>query len=222
MFVINPSYSTIEYLQSDHISIQYVVQVEHFSTNSLIGIGTLITMNHILTLNTTYTNLELPQDIQMRFRSSSIGLGFIAQPDKIFHHNAANLAIARMAMRVNERFNFAPRNRGQLMVGRFCTIFGFSTRNLVAVAAFPSECGNLFCAPQNILEENFFVGSPVICDGNSIGGLVNNVNETQFVIDDVSKYDEWIEEVVSGSETVKIGSTRFLIFGFILSKLILK
>jgi hypothetical protein len=221
IFFIPSSFCSIETLPSDHIAIQFVVQIERTSTNTFIGVGTLITFNHILTLNSTYSGLQVPQDVRFRFRSITVGTGFQAQPEKIFHHQVENLAIALMRTRVNEQFSFAPRDQSFLLLGRFCTVFGFYGRSLTAIAAFPSQCENFYCAPHQI---NFslgnFEGSPVICDGNSIGGIVKGVDSDKFVIEDVGKYDEWIKEVVSGSSIVRV-SLSVIFVGFILSKNIL-
>lgn len=214
ILLVTQSHSTTELLTTDHIAVQFVVQVENVRLNQLIGVGTLITLNHILTLNSIYDGIQINQDIRLRFRSNILGSGLQAFPERIFKHENENLAIILMTSRVNEQFTFAPRDRSSLLLGRFCTSFGFEGGSLVAVPTFINNCGNYFCSTQNSCSE--FSGSPVICDGHSIGGFVISCNNSQFLIDNIDKYNEWIEEVTSGSSKIKFLS----FFGLILIKII--
>jgi hypothetical protein len=210
----------------DGDAVEFVVQVERVAPaagghNTFIGVGTLLTFQHVMTTRTIYDTLQVPQDVALRFRSQRIGDGFTARPTGIVFHTTADLAIARLAHRVDQQFSFAPRSRAVLPQNRFCSMFGFNlaqtginAQQMVMTAAVVRS-GATFCGTNplgpfcvaGVANQfptcNGFAGAPITCDGNTVSGMVVRDNLCAAVtprvyLIAVSEFQVWIDEQTSG------------------------
>lgn len=214
--------TSIEHLNNDHTAVEFIVQIEQFPSNSsatFLGVGTLISFYHTLTIKSIFNGLQPPSGVRLRFRSNQLGGGYHTQPSNYYEHSTVDLAILKVAQRVDEQFTFTPLDQSSLLLGRFCTLIGFS-QVLVAVPAFVQPCENSqFCVtrrPSEFSSCGGFSGSPVICDGEAVCGLTKSdelcdlVNPRVILID-LSDHLEWIKEISGCDKNMKISAVFVMV-----------
>lgn len=221
--------SSIEILDTNHISTEFIVQIEEIPSHNFLGVGSLISLRHVLTIKSIFIDLQPPDGILLRFRSIYINQGLQIQPDKFFPHPSENLAILKTTRRVNEQFHFSPRYQTSLLLGRFCTLYGFNDNRLVAVPAFIEPCGNensKFCVNRNSSEFQGcgFSGGSVICDSEKISAVVQSdefcgVGSSRAILIDLGEHLKWIEKT-SGSgrrrgELIGVFIVFLILLGFL-------
>jgi hypothetical protein len=246
--------SSTDIVSEDNEALQYITQIERVSAtpgglNQFLGVGTLITFQHVLTTRLILADLS-PRDVVIRFRSYRLGSGFTARPTNITHHATANIAIARMSRRVDQQFTFAPRWRSTPVIGRFCTMQGFDrvlanresagfmVETFLLMTNATDLCTLLFPPPNpnpygplcsigrpNEFSNscNGFLGAPVSCDGESISAMVTHdswCNATHPLIRLVTLSD--FEEWIN-QNTNKGGRNEFsAIFIALISSILMK
>lgn len=224
--------------------LEYVVHIERNpevagQPSTFLAVGTLLTFTHIIVPRDILGAATLPTQLTLRFHSNRVGQGFRAQPAQIIRHGTANIAILRMAQRVDQQMRFSPRPRDDLIWNRFCTFYGFDLNNvtataqhLVATAAMVrnvTDCGvgTPFCAmgtPGQFPTCGGFLGAPATCDGNAVSAIVINdqfCNLTHPHVNLFRLQDQinWINENTSGAKFY-VQSVISVVLGFILVKII--
>jgi len=234
-------------IPGDSEVLEFTVQVERAALQSnlpniFLCVGTLVTLSHVLTPGHVYdnpiVNVTQPNQLVVRFRGTQLGDGFRATPAQIIRNTAANLAILRMADRVDQQFRFVPRNRIDLTWNRFCTIYGFDIspatatgRQLMALPAMirnstDASCDTGFCAIGTVGQFpmcNGFIGAPVTCDGVTIAAMVINdhfcdLTNARAVLFRLNDQAAWINANTSGAKI----STQSTILGVILGLLLMR
>ena len=234
-------------IPGDSEVLEFTVQVERAALqanlqNVFICVGTLVTLSHVLTPADVYDRPNItvtePNQLVIRFRGNQLGEGFRATPASITRNAAANLAILRMADRVDQQFRFVPRNRIDLTWNRFCTLYGFNIspltvtgRQLVALPAMIRNSTDVSCdtgffaigTVGQFPQCGGFVGSPVTCDGVTIAAMVVsdqfcNMSNAHAVLFRLNDQAAWINSNTSGAKI----STQSTILGVFLGLLLMR
>lgn len=234
-------------IPEDSEVLEFTVQVERVALqtnqqNIFICVGTLVTLSHILTPRNVYDvpaiNVTQPHQLNVRFRGTQLGYGFRATPAQIIRHQTENLAILRMAHRVDQQFRFVPRHRVDLTWNRFCTIYGFDISPLTStgrqLVALPSmirnstdaSCDTGFCAIGTVGQFpvcDGFVGAPVTCDGVTVAAMVTadhfcDLTNARAILFRLNDQAAWINANTSGAKIAAQSTILGVILGVLLMR----
>lgn len=235
----------------DNFVSRFVVKYHRAATppaTSLLASGVMLNARHSLTIASVLVDLTgTPTNVVLHFGATSL-VGTTQVPAEFIdihpNFNAANLLENNLAIvRITEANGnnitagdfLMPRNLGRLQMGHFCSMMGFGSLPGGVMSMVPTmirdsrQCnhlfaGNFFCAigqPGQFTPCGGFRGSPIICDGTNLAGLVVQesfcgLNPRAYIID-VQHHQEWIWRASSGKKFT--ASAIIIAISVILSKI---